>query len=122
MNKEKIIVVSGEFDPLTQKDINFLLQCKQKGDWLIVGVHTDWWMHYTRGGIRQDYKTRREIISNLKMVDEVFAFNDMDGTVCELLKRVKICYDTADITYISEDDMFNMPETRIRGINFETIK
>ena len=76
-----------------------------------------------------EFKTKKEcenytrnIINNLKCVDEVFSFNDSDGTVCQLLKIVKICYPNADITYVSEMDMHNMPEMKIRGINFETMK
>ena len=65
---------------------------------------------------------RREIIKNLKCVDEIFTFDDTDGTVCQLLKLVKIAYPYADITYVSQDDMFNMPESKIRGITFETMK
>ena len=79
-------------------------------------------MMYARGGVVHSYTTRREIISNLKCVDEVFSFNDSDGTVCQLLKIVKICYPDSDITYVSREDMHNMPETKIRGINFETLK
>ena len=90
--------------------------------WLCVGVHSDWWMMYARGGVLQNYSSRREIISSLNCVDEVFSFDDSDGTVCQLLKIVKICYPHSDITYVSREDMHNMPETRIRGINFETLK
>ena len=79
-------------------------------------------MMYTMGGFVHNYETRREIVSSLKCVDEVFSFNDSDGTVCQLLKIVKICYPNADITYVSEMDMHNMPEMKIRGINFETMK
>ena len=57
-----------------------------------------------------------------RSVDEVFTFNDSDGTVCQLLKLVKICYPHADITYVSNEDMDNMPEKKIRGITFETLK
>jgi hypothetical protein len=70
----------------------------------------------------QNYESRRNIIKALKCVDEVFSFNDSDGTVCQLLKIIKACYPDANITYISEDDMFNMPETKIKGINFETMR
>jgi predicted RNA-binding protein with PUA-like domain len=79
-------------------------------------------MAWSEGGFVQDYQARRNIIQNLKCVDEVFTFNDSDGTVCQLLKIVKICYPHSDITYISEEDMHNMPETKIRGITFETMK
>ena len=122
LKKEKIIVTCGEFDPLDANEIRFLQRCKKKGDWLAVGIHSDWWMMYARGGFMQNYETRREIVSNLRCVDEIFLFNDSDGTVCQLLKLVKICYPDADITYVSDMDMHNMPETKIRGITFETLK
>jgi glycerol-3-phosphate cytidylyltransferase-like family protein len=120
--KDRIIIVCGEFDPLSLEELKFLKKSKRKGDWLVVGVHSDWWMMYARGGFVQNYETRREIVSNISCVDEVFSFNDSDGTVCQLLKIVKICYPYSDITYVSDMDMHNMPETKIRGINFETIK
>ena len=120
--KDKIIIISGCFDPLSNDKLLFLKGCHHRGDWLIVGVHSDWWMLYSQGGFVQNYDTRREIIKSLKYVDEVFSFNDSDGTVCQLLKLVKICYPDANITYISQEDMHNMPETKIKGITFETMK
>ena len=121
-NKERIIVTAGEFDPLDANDLHFLQRCRRKGDWLVVGVHSDWWMVYSRGGFVHNYTTRREVIQNLRCVNEVFSFNDSDGTVCQLLKIVKICYPHSDITYVSNMDMHNMPETKIKGITFETLK
>ena len=120
--KERIIVTSGEFDFLDYNVIKFLNTCKSKGDWLVVGVHSDWWMLWARGGFVQNYETRREILSHIKYVDEIFTFNDTDGTVCQLLKLVQICYFPAEIIYISREDMHNMPETKIKGITFETMK
>lgn len=120
--KDKIVVVCGTFDPLDLEELQLLQKCKQKGDWLVVGVHSDWWMMWCHGGFVMNYQTRREIIKNLKFVDEVFSFNDSDGTVCQLLKIVKICYPDANITYVSNEDMHNMPETKIKGITFETMK
>jgi glycerol-3-phosphate cytidylyltransferase-like family protein len=119
---EKIIVTCGTFDPLSADELLYIKKCHHKGDWLIVGVHSDWWMMWAQGGFVQNYDTRREIVKSLKFVDEVMTFNDSDGTVCQLLKIVKICYPGAEITYISPEDMHNMPETKIRGINFETMK
>jgi bifunctional ADP-heptose synthase (sugar kinase/adenylyltransferase) len=120
--KEKIVVTIGSFDPLTGEELSFLKKCKSRGDWLIVGIQSDWWMMWAQGGVVQNYGTRREIISNLRVVNEVFSFDDSDGTACQLLKIVKICYPNADITYVSDMDMHNMPETKIKGITFETMK
>jgi cytidyltransferase-like protein len=121
MNPEKIIVTSGIFDPLTLRELRFLQKCRSKGDWLIVGVHTDMHLHLSTGILNQNYETRKEIVENLKWVDEVFRFLDGDGTVCNLLKIVKFCYPLSDITYISDIDMHNAPETKIKGINFEVL-
>jgi glycerol-3-phosphate cytidylyltransferase-like family protein len=122
MQKDRITIITGTFDPLSASDLLYIKKCHHKGDWLVVGVHTDWWMQWTEGGFVQNYETRTNIIRAIKYVDEVFSFNDSDGTVCQLLKIVKICYPNADITYISPEDMHNMPETKIKGINFETMK
>jgi len=120
--KDRITVISGTFDPLTIQDLNFIKRCQKKGDLLVVGIHSDWWMAYTQGGYLQDFETRSQIVKSLKYVDEIFTFNDTDGTVCQLLKLIKICYPNSEITYVSQEDMHNMPETRIRGITFETMK
>ena len=120
--RERIIITCGEFDPLSHEELKFLQKCRQRGDWLIVGIHSDWWMLYARGGFMQSYDTRREIISNLRCVDEILSFNDGDGTVCQLLKIAKIVYPDVEMVYISQEDMHNMPETKIRGITFETLK
>ena len=120
--KDRIIITCGTFDPLTHDELLYLKKCHQKGEWLVVGIHSDWWMMWAEGGLVQNYETRREIIQSLKYVDEIFTFNDSDGTVCQLLKLVKICYPQADITYISQEDMHNMPESKIKGITFETMK
>jgi cytidyltransferase-like protein len=120
--KDRIIITSGSFDPLSIEELNLLKRCKSKGDWLIVGVHTDWYMMWSQGGFVQNYDTRREIVKSLNIVDEVMTFNDSDGTVCQLLKIAKICYPNADITYVSQEDMHNMPEMKIKGITFETLK
>lgn len=122
IKRERIIVTTGLFDPLTLEELNYLKRCKSRGDWLAVGVHSDWWMAWSEGGFVQNYNTRREIIKNLRCVDEIFTFNDSDGTVCQLLKIIKICYPNCDITYISQEDMHNMPETKIKGITFEVMK
>ena len=119
--KEKIIITCGTFDPLSIEELKLLRKCKDKGDWLIVGIHSDWWMMWSQGGFVQSYETRREIIKALECVDEIFSFNDSDGTIIQLLKLVKICYPDADIRYLSHEDMQNMPESKIRGIKFQVI-
>jgi len=122
IEKDKIIVTSGSFDPLSLEELNFLKKCRRKGDWLIVGIHSDWWMLWAQGGFVHNYDTRKEILTSLRCVDEVFSFNDTDGTIAQLLKLTIICYPNAAVTYVSGANLNNTPEFKFRGINFETIK
>ena len=89
---------------------------------MVVGVHSDWFMSWSHGGFLQNQQTRKEIVTGLRSVDEVFSFDDTDGTVCHLLKLTKSIYPGANIIYVSSEDMKDMPETKIKGIRFETVK
>jgi glycerol-3-phosphate cytidylyltransferase-like family protein len=120
--KEKIVVVSGEFDSISLEELNFLKKCRKKGDWLIVGLHSDNFLELCRGGFTLNFHRRKQILESIRYISEIFEFDDSDGTVCNLLKLVKICYPNSELLYISNEDMHNMPETKIRGITFEVIK
>jgi glycerol-3-phosphate cytidylyltransferase-like family protein len=120
--QEKIAVVSGCYDPLSPNDLNFLKACKSKSDWLIVGLYSDYAVFNKTGTLSFDYKTRRRLLDSIKCVDEVFQFNDLDGTSIELLKIVKVCYPMSQIFYVSEDNMENSPETKIKGVTFVTLR
>jgi hypothetical protein len=74
------------------------------------------------GILNQNLEVRKKILENIRFVDEVFTFNDCNDNVCNLLKVVKLCYPRTDITYVSDFDMKDRPETKIGGINFEIIK
>jgi len=76
LRKEKIIVTIGAFDPIELSDINFIKKAKSKGDWLIVGVHSDIYLTKYEKGFVQNYNSRSEIVRHLKFVDEVFMYND----------------------------------------------
>lgn len=121
VKREKIIVTAGEFDLIHVQDLRFLQQCKQKGDWLIVGLHSDMMVHMRTNTLYNSYDERQELLHNFKCVDEVLKFKDADGTYCNLLRAVKLFYPLADITFISKYEMENTPERKIRGINFEVI-
>ena len=118
--KENIFVVAGEFDPLTYNDFKLLKTCKSKCDLLMVGVHSDEYMLFKNGGQLTTHEQRKEIIGSFPFVDETFSFNDLDGTSCNLIKLIKLCYPLSNITFVSEIDLHNMPESRIRGITFTT--
>lgn len=120
--QEKLVVTSGTFDPPNMKDAEFLLKCKEMGDWLIVGVHSDLWAENKCGGVKYNHELRRKMLKEVGFVDEIFSFNDSDGTVRNLLKMIKFIYPHTYITYVSSEDMHDKPEAKIRGVTFQTIK
>jgi bifunctional ADP-heptose synthase (sugar kinase/adenylyltransferase) len=121
MTKDRIIVTTGNYDILTVEDLRFLQKCRSRGDWLIIGLHSDIVVHMSTNTLYNTYEDRQELLQGLQCVDEVMRFKDSDGTSCNLLKSVKLFYPQADITFISKYDMHNTPETKIRGITFEVI-
>lgn len=121
MIKDKLIVTAGDYDLLNVDEIKFLEKCKSKGDWLIVGLHSDMIILLKENMLYNTFDDRLKMLESLKCVDEVQKFDDSDGTYCRLLRNVKLFYPQADITFISKYDMENMPERKIRGINFEVL-
>jgi hypothetical protein len=79
-------------------------------------------MELCRSDAKNTFEQRKEFVESFPFVDEVFTFNDFDGTSCNLLKLVKLCYPASNIIYVSETNMQNMPEARIRGITFTTFE
>jgi cytidyltransferase-like protein len=123
LKREKIIVTIGAFDPVELSDLNFLKRAKSKGDWLIVGVHSDIYLTKYEKSFIQNYNSRSEIVRELKCVDEVFMYNDSDGTACQLLKIVQMCYPYSDIFFVSKNgDKETSPEGKMKGIKFLTMK
>jgi len=121
MTKDRIIVTADNYDILTVEDLRFLQKCRSKGDWLIIGLHSDIMVHLLTDSLSNTYDDRQELLQGLTCVDEVLRFNDSDGNYCNLLKCVKLFYPQADITFISKYDMKDKPEKKIRGINFEVM-
>jgi bifunctional ADP-heptose synthase (sugar kinase/adenylyltransferase) len=121
MNREKVIVTSGDFDILNLKDVQFLQKCKLLGDWLVVGLHSDVAVHMRTGTLNNEFSDRLDMLSEISVIDEILRFNDADGTSCGLIKLVKLCYPGAAIVYVSKQEMQNTPERKIRGVSFVVI-
>ena len=92
------IITFGTFDLFHIGHLNMLNRCKEYGDYLIVGVSTDE-LNFSKKNrypiIKQN--DRKEIIKNLKCVDEVFFEDSLE------LKRSYIKDFKADIFIIGDD-------------------
>ena len=64
------------------------------GDKLIVGVNSDIWLTRKKGKPFMDIYERKAILQAIRWVDEVWEFDDSDGTACKLLENVMQHYTT----------------------------
>jgi cytidyltransferase-like protein len=115
-----IVVVSGGFDPVHSGHIKLLKSAKKLGDMLIVGINSDEWLTRKKGRAFMPWTERLAVINNLKPVDEVYTFDDDDGTACHLLQQVRAHYSDARIIFANGGDRTqdNIPEMTVEGIEF----
>ena len=67
----KIVLVTGGFDPIHSGHIEYFKAARKLGDELWVGVNSDAWLIRKKGRAFMPFSERIEIIKNLKMVDKV---------------------------------------------------
>jgi len=85
---EKIVCVSGYFDPLHIGHIEYFKKSKELGDKLMVIVNNDHQAILKKGKSFMNVDERIEIIKELRCVDIVIKSIDNDRTVCETLKKI----------------------------------
>ncbi len=88
----KIVVVSGGFDPIHSGHLAMLREASGMGDKLIVGLNSDAWLTRKKGKPFMSIRERRAVLEAIRWVDEVWEFDDSDGSACELLERVRNHY------------------------------
>jgi cytidyltransferase-like protein len=115
-----IVVVSGGFDPIHSGHIKLIKAARLLGDQLIVGINSDEWLTRKKGRAFMPWQERLCVLNNLSCVDEVYTFDDEDGTACHLLQQVQAHYPTARIIFANGGDRTqnNIPEMSIEGVEF----
>ena len=99
MKKEKVVIVSGYFDPLHVGHLEYLRMASQLGDTLLVIVNNDEQAKLKKGESFMNEKDRMEIIFALGIVDEVLLSSDTDGSVCDSLDKVVQFHNEVGIDY-----------------------
>ena len=109
---EKIVLVTGGFDPLHSGHLAYLKAAKKLGDKLIVGINSDDWLIRKKGKNFLPEKERHEILSSIRYVDGCILFNDSDDTAIEAIKNVKMLFPFAQIIFANGGDRTkdNIPE------------
>ena len=86
---EKIVCVSGYFDPIHVGHIEYFKKSKLIGDKLMVIVNNDEQAVLKKGKPFMPVDERIQIIKELKCVDIVVKSIDTDRTVCKTLETVE---------------------------------
>lgn len=85
---ERIVLVTGGFDPLHSGHIAYFKEAKKLGAKLIVGVNSDDWLVRKKGRPFMPFKERCAIIEELSVVDKVIGFNDSDDSACHAIFQI----------------------------------
>jgi len=82
----KKVLTFGVFDYFHIGHLNLFRKCKEYGDYLIVGVQNDEYVLQFKPGQDMFYKTeeRLEMISALRIVDEVFVYDTLVPATMEM--------------------------------------
>ena len=86
---ERIVLVTGGFDPLHSGHIELFKEAKQLGDKLVVGINSDAWLIDKKGQAFMPFEERNTIVSNLSMVDDTLSWDDSDGSACGAIFKLK---------------------------------
>ena len=117
----KIVSVSGGFDPIHSGHIEYIKSAKDYGEKLIVILNSDEWLKKKKGKFFLQFKERKNILENLKFVDEVIGFEDDEQGSCKNgLIKIQEKYPKDKIIFCNGGDRSkeNIPEMRLQGIEF----
>lgn len=91
--KQKIVAVSGGFDPLHIGHIELFREAKKLGDVLVVILNNDNWLKKKKIHVFMPEHERAEVIKALEMVDDVVLSNHEenpeDMSVSSMLRQIK---------------------------------
>ena len=99
MNKTKIVVVSGGFDPLHSGHIAYFNAASELGNVLFVGINSDAWLERKKGRAFMPWEERASIIAALHNVDRVINFNDDDNSANDAIRKGRAIYPTSQIIF-----------------------
>ena len=115
-----VVVVSGGFDPVHAGHISMFKSARALGNYLIVGVNSDAWLERKKGRAFMPWHHRAAVIRAMLGVNDVFSFDDSDGSACDLLEKVKREFPTSHVIFANGGDRtaLNIPELSIKDVEF----
>lgn len=120
---DKIVLVTGGFDPVHSGHIAYFKAARELGTMLIVGLNSDEWLQRKKGRAFMPWNERLCVINNLSMIDEVYTFNDDDGSARHFIEQVRAHYPTAELIFANGGDRTdkNIPEMDVVDSNLKFV-
>lgn len=91
--RQKIVMISGGFDPIHIGHIRYIKEAKKLGDYLVVVLNNDNWLRMKKGKEFMGEIERKEILEAIAGVDKVIISghvkNTKDKSVCEEIKNLR---------------------------------
>ena len=109
---EKIVIVTGGFDPIHSGHIAYIQAARALGTKLIVGANSDNWLKDKKGKPFMPWAERAAILRSIRGVDEVWAFDDSDNSARDLIRQIRNAYPKAELIFANGGDRTksNVPE------------
>jgi cytidyltransferase-like protein len=117
---DRIVLVTGGFDPIHSGHLNYFNKAHELGNKLIVGLNSDSWLERKKGKAFMPFHERRDIVASLKMVDFCFGFDDCDGSAKDAIVKTQLMFPDSKIVFANGGDRTpeNIPEMAINDVEF----
>lgn len=121
--EDKIVLVTGGFDPLHIGHIEYFKEASKLGNKLVVGLNSDEWLKRKKGKEFMDWINRASVISELKSVDYVIAFDDSDNSAVDAIKKCLERYPNSLVVFANGGDRGkdNSPELSFKSDRLEHV-
>ena len=86
-NINKIIILSGGFDPLHKGHIRMFKEASKIGK-VVVGLNSDNWLIRKKGKCFMTHSERTEILGAIEYIDSIVSFDDNDNTAIKLIQNI----------------------------------
>jgi len=113
--KEKVVIVSGYFDPIHVGHLEYFKMAKELGDTLVVIINNRKQSFLKKADEFMLEKDRMEIVYHLDMVDEVLLSCDEDASVCKSLEIIAQFKPYAELIFCKGGDRHfgEVPESEL---------
>lgn len=120
---DKVVVITGGFDPIHGGHIDYINAARELGSILIVGVNSDEWLVRKKGRSFMPFEDRIAIVEALNGVDYAIPFNDRDDSAKDAIAWARRVYPNHAIIFANGGDrtQINIPEMDVADDNIEFV-